>query len=78
MPQLRLAPIPPGAEAFQTLGQLIFMDSSVHEHDLRGALDQPDRGNEAARLGLETYVSMLASSSAAHSKPVSCRERYEP
>jgi uncharacterized protein (TIGR03083 family) len=60
IPRLRQAALPPIGRAFKTVGRLFFVDASVHEHDLRGALGAPGPEDEAVRVGLESSVDLLA------------------
>jgi uncharacterized protein (TIGR03083 family) len=58
-PALRRAPLPAAGRGLRSLGRLLFVDTSVHEHDLRGALGQPDPADEAVVLGLHSSVELL-------------------
>lgn len=56
---LRRSPLPPIGRAFGSLGHLVFVDASIHEHDLRGALGVPDRDNDDVLLSLESSLGLL-------------------
>jgi uncharacterized protein (TIGR03083 family) len=58
-PRLRQVPLPDVGRAFKSVGRLVFVDASVHEHDLRGALGTPDPDDEAVLLSLDSSLELL-------------------
>ena len=58
---LRAAPLPEPAKGFRSVGRLIFGDSSVHEHDIRGALNRPAPDNETVLQGVRHCVEVFGS-----------------